>query len=408
MIFSAMTVVFASKSRAQAPVALISDVSQSQTAFALDLYARLNKGGENLFFSPYSIYTALAMTYGGASGETAGQMAKALHSDASQAELATALGPEMQALNAGGKKGGYSLSVANALWGQTGADFKKSFLDLVSNVYAAGFQAVDFKTNAEKIRGDINSWVEQKTADKIKNLIGPGVLKAATRLVLVNAVYFKGNWAVQFGKAATKTEAFHVSSGKDVRVPLMNKQANFGYKDAQDFQILSMPYRGGDLSMVAFLPKQNFGLAAFEKSLSAAQMAGWLKGLIPRQVNVYFPKFKMTEQFSLGDQLKSMGMTDAFDGKTADFSGMNGKKAPDKDSLSISAVIHKAFVDVNEQGTEAAAATAVTMMGAMASIGRPISPPIFRADHPFLFMIRDNRSGAVLFLGRMANPTSSN
>jgi len=385
-------------------------VVEGNNRFALALYAKLREQRGNLFFSPYSISAALAMTYAGARGETEAQMAKVLHFPTVLAEKGppssaerkvcdqerfhSAFGAIIKDLNAKGEKGNYELSVANALWGQKGYGFLAEFLELIEAKYGGKLNEVDFITATEAARRTINIWVEKETKDKIKNLIQKGVLTPLTRLVLTNAIYFKGNWARQFKKKNTKEAAFTLLNGEKVDSPMMNQTADFKYMQARYFQALELPYIDEELSMIIFLPKKFDGLRDFEKTLTTENLSKWLARLRKRKVVVSVPKFKETCQFRLADVLKSMGMTDAFLGK-ADFSGMNGKR-----DLFISAVIHKAFVDVNEEGTEAAAATAVVGVTAV----RPEEIPVFRADHPFLFLIRDNDSGSILFIGRMMNP----
>lgn len=386
-------------------------VVEGNNAFAVELYAKIRAQEGNLFLSPYSISAALAMTSAGARGETETQMAKVLHFPAVLVEeespslagqrvrdrerFHSAFGAIIKDLNARGEKGSYELSVANALWGQKGYGLLAEFLELVKSNYGGGFNEVDFVTAAESARKTINAWVETETRNKIKNLIGRGVLTPLTRLVLTNAIYFKGNWAKQFEKDETKDVPFTLLNGEKVDSPMMNQTAEFGYMETEDFQGLELPYVDNELSMIVLLPKETDGLGRLEKALTADNLSQWLAGLHKRKVIVSVPKFKMTSQFSLADVLESMGMTDAFSTK-ADFSGINGKR-----DLLISAVIHKAFVDVNEEGTEAAAATGVVV--GLASAG-PEEIPVFRADHPFLFLIRDNDSGSILFIGRMMNP----
>jgi serpin B len=375
-------------------------VVEGNNRFAVELYAKLREQEGNLFFSPYSISAALAMTYAGARGETEAQMAKVLHFPSQtvggQERFHPAFGAIIKDLNARGEKGKYELIVANALWGQKGYGFLKEFLQLVESDYDGQLNDVDFISDTESARKTINAWVEKKTKDKIKDLITPGVLDQLTRLVLTNAIYFKGNWASQFKKERTEDAPFTLVGGEKVDTPMMNQTEQFGFMETEDFQGLEMPYVNNELSMIIFLPKRTDGLAEFEKKLTAENLSQWLARLRKREVIVSVPKFKMTSQFSLADVLKQMGMTDAFSSEAADFSGINGKKC-----LFISAVIHKAFVEVNEEGTEAAAATAVVTR--TTAIG-PKETPVFRADHPFLFLIRDNDSGSMLFIGRMMNP----
>lgn len=369
-------------------------VVKGNNAFALDLYNRLGRKDGNLFFSPYSISTALAMTYAGARNDTADEMAKALHFTLDQDRLHPAFAALTRQESPGGKnkKRGYQLRVANALWGQTGYDFKAEFVKLTKDSYGAGLEEVDFKGATEEARKKINRWVEERTDDKIQKLFKEGVLNRDTRLVLANAIYFKGDWATKFRMDRTFAQPFNASSEKKVRVPMMHETAEFGYLEEPDLQVLAMPYSGKDLSMVVLLPKVD-GLADLEKSLTHEKLEGWVGKLRDRKVEVAFPKFKMTSEFSLASDLSALGMKKAFTA-SADFSGMNGRT-----DLFIHAVVHKAFVEVNEEGTEAAAATGV-------AISKSAAPehPVFRADRPFLFLIRDNRSGSILFLGRVANP----
>jgi serpin B len=294
---------------------------------------------------------------------------------------------------------GYKLRMANALWAQQGYTFLDDYLKLTKSDYGAGFKQVDFKDAPETARLTINQWVEQQTDDKIKDLLQPGVLSSRTKLVLTNAIYFKGDWQTQFDKAQTRDEDFHLSATQNVNAPMMHREAGFNYFDGGTLQILEIPYKSAELSMIVLLPKEVGGMFALEQSLTTPNTRQWLGQLRPiPKVVLTLPKFKMTRQFELQGTLGSMGMTLAFDAH-ADFSGMTGNR-----DFFISAVIHKAYIDVNEEGTEAAAATAVVMRSMMARMQQP-APPVFRADHPFIFLIRDNRSGGILFMGRVADPT---
>lgn len=377
-------------------------VVQGNNEFALKLYAGLRAQEGNLFLSPYSISTALAMTYAGARGRTEAQMAEVLHFPTARgeapldpAQFHLAFGAIINDLNQRAEKADFQLSVANALWGQKGYAFLAEFLELVEARYEGKLTEVDFVRATEQARTTINGWVEEKTNDKIKELIQPGVLDQMTRLVLTNAIYFKGNWAKQFEEDRTSEAPFTLAGGEKVDAAMMNQSGDFPYMEAEDFQALELPYVNDELSMIVLLPKKTDGLAEFEKRLTAEDLGKWLAKLRKREVVVSLPKFEMTRQFSLASVLKSMGMTDAFS-RGADFSGMSGSR-----DLFISAVIHKAYVDVNEEGTEAAAATAVTVK--LTSV-LPDRRVVFRADHPFLFLIRDNKSGSILFIGRVMNP----
>jgi serpin B len=375
----------------------VAAVVKGDNQFAFDLYGQLRDREGNLFFSPNSISTALAMTYAGARGDTAKEMAQALHFTLPPDELHPAFAALLKELNGEGQKRGYQLSVANALWGQKGEGFKDDFLKLTKDNYGAGLRQVDFAGNSEAARQEINAWVEKQTQDKIKDLLKPGVLSPLTRLVLTNAIYFKGDWTSPFKKDLTRDEAFDDGGGAKAKVPMMHQTARFKYHDAETLQVLEMPYAGKELSMVVLLPKKVGGLADLEKSLTADKLAGWLGQARNEDVIVSLPKFKTTAELSLKPTLEALGMKKAFQMTGADFSGMNGKK----DDLYITAVVHKAYVDVNEEGTEAAGATGV-VIGVRAV---PAQKPEFRADHPFVFLIRDTRTGSVLFLGRLVNPT---
>jgi serpin B len=397
-------VIHAAAGAAQTSASATSDkmaIVEGNNAFAIALYGQLRSQDGNLFFSPESISTALAMTYAGARGDTASEMAKTLHFTLPPERLHPAMGALLSDLNAAHK--GYQLRVADSLWAQQNYVFLPDFLKLTRSDYGAGFNQVDFKGATEAARLTINQWVEQKTDNKIKELLQPGVLDSLTKMVLTNAIYFKGDWRTAFPKADTEDEDFHLSAARNVKAPLMHLSEGFDYFDGGTFQALAIPYKSGDLSMIVFLPKEIGGLPALEESLTASHMKQWLNQLhwVPKVI-LTLPKFKMTQQFGLAGTLGAMGMPRAFNPGNADFSGMTGNR-----DLYISAVIHKAFIDVDEKGTEAAAATAVVMRGptAMPPRFQLPPPPVFRADHPFVFLIRDNRSGGILFMGRVTDPT---
>jgi serpin B len=372
-------------------------VVEGNNTFAVGLYSQLRKQDGNLFFSPESISTAFAMAYAGARGATASEMANTLHFTVPPERLHPAMGQLLENLNAAHQ--GYQLHVADALWAEKDYTFLEDFLKLTASDYGAGFNRVDFKGAPESVRSTINQWVEQKTENKIKDLLPSGAVSSATRLVLTNAIYFKGDWQTQFDKASTKEEDFHLSQAQTTKAPLMHLQGRFNYFGGGTFQVLDIPYKSRELSMIVFLPDDANGLSLLEQSFTAANVQKWLSQLQPlAKVILTLPKFKMTQQFELGGALSAMGMSQAFDRNAADFSGMTGKR-----DLWISAAIHKAFIDVNEEGTEAAAATGIVMRS-MAMV-REQPPIIFRADHPFLFLIRDNRSGGILFMGRVTDPT---
>lgn len=389
---------------AQTPPAANPDQAQAvkgSNAFAVDLYGRLSAQPGNLFFSPESISTAFAMTYAGAHGQTAAEMAHVFHFTLPPERLHPAIGALLAGMNAPHQ--GYSLSVADALWAEKDENFLPAYLKLVETNYGAGFHPVDFKTAPDSVRATINQWVEKQTNNKIQNLLGPGTVTPLSRLILTNAIYFKAAWADQFNKSATENKDFHLSASRTIQAPTMYNSGGYYYLKGPSFQALLLPYEKDEISMLILLPDSVDGLPALERSLTAENLEKWSTALsYQHEVIVYLPSFKITQQFELNSTLESLGMTTAFDANSADFSAMTGDK-----SLHISAAIHKAYIDVDENGTEAAAATAVIVAMATAMPSRiPPPPPIyFTVDHPFLFLIRDNASGAILFMGRVTDPT---
>jgi len=373
-------------------------VVQGNTSFALDLYAELRKIEGNLFFSPYSITTALAMTYAGARENTAKQMAQTLHFTFDQAQLHPIFA-EIEAKIRSVQQGDNQLNIANALWPQEKYPFLEEFYSLLKECYDVSITPVDYKGDTESARKTINAWVEEKTQDKIKELIKKGILDPLTRLVLVNAIYFKGTWASQFEKHLTRNHPFWLATEESIEVPMMTQTQQFGYYENNKFQMLGLPYVGNKLSMILLLPLKVDGLAELEKTLTMANLQRWIARLFEMEVEVILPKFQLNSQFRLDEALKSLGMVDAFDERRANFAGMDGNEA----WLYIGAVVHQAFVKVDEEGTEAAAATAVVMKAK--SIPPPT--PTFRADHPFIFLIRDNDTESIQFMGRVANPDAT-
>jgi serpin B len=371
-------------------------VAEDNNRFAFDLYARLRTGqSDNLFCSPGSLSTALAMTYAGARGQTAEQMAQVLHFRLPHEKLHPAFGDLRRSWDVKGKERGIHLSVANRLWGQEGFHFQPGFLAATREHYGAELAQVDFARQTEQSRQRINAWVEEQTQRKIQDLIPPGVLDTLSRLVLTNAIYLKGEWSERFRKEATQAAPFHISARQQTEVPLMHRQDDFRYWAGDGLKALELPYGKGDVAMLVLLPDEVEGLSALEARLTTENLARWQSGLRKQEVRVYLPRFKLTSQFQLAGTLKAMGMTRAFTPGEADLSGMSSEA-----ELYLSAVIHQAFVDVNEEGTEAAAATGIAVK-AVAAIAEPAE---FRADHPFVFLIWDNRTGSILFLGRLVNP----
>jgi serpin B len=378
-------------------------VIQANNQFALDLYSRLaseaGTAGGNMFFSPWSISSALAITYEGARGTTADEIQEVFHFPADDATRRTGFYELSTGLNRGGS--GYTLRTANALWAEKTYSFLPAFISTARNSYSAYVTNLDFIGNPEASRTTINQWVAGQTENRIKDLLPPGSIDPLTRLVITNAIYFKGTWDKQFDKENTVEDTFRVSPSQTVPVQMMRKtdeDAKYWYAETDTLQVLGMPYAHKDgkaLSMLVLLPKDG-NLQAAEQSLTAQELAELQQALVYKRVMVYFPRFRLETDYCLSDTLKEMGMPTAFTGG-ADFSGMDGTGG-----LWIDDVFHKAFVDVNEEGTEAAAATAVAMTLAYESSFEPI--PVFRADHPFIFLIQDDDTGNILFIGRVVNP----
>ncbi len=375
----------------------IDTLVMGNTEFAINLFGKIKGKEGNLFLSPYSISTVLAMTYAGARGNTAKQMAKALCFNLDQQQLHPAFAKIEHNINRTAEATGIMIWVANSLWPHEKYPFLKNYLNLIRDNYKATITPVNYRKDTEKIRKQINEWVEKRTGEKIKDLIQPGHLNALTRLTLVNAIYFKGKWLFQFDKERTKDAPFWITHEKSVDVPTMYIKAKFGYDERDSLQILELPYKGRKISMFIILPLEKDGLDRVQNNLTAEKLTEWTKHTSTKEVKVYLPKFKITSEFDLPEILKAMGMKNAFIKGKANFSGMDGKKK----WLYISDAIHKAFVDVNEEGTEAAAATAVMMR----ALAMPEPPPVVKADHPFLFVIRENSEMNILFIGRIVDPS---
>ena len=392
------------KQREIAPAVAASELTElvsGGSAFAFDLYQSLKDQAGNLFYSPYSIALALAMTYAGARGETEHQMAEALHFLLPQARLHptfNALDLELARRGQGarGKDGaGFRLNIVNALWGQQGYAFLTPFLDTLAENYGAGLRLLDFAGAPDLSRLAINSWVSKQTEERIQDLIPPGAIDAMTRLVLTNAIYFNAAWANPFQENRTTDGRFHLLQDAPLTVPMMQQTATFAYGAGPGYQALDLPYDGRELSMLILLPEAG-AFAAFEQTLTAGRVNAILQDLARRRVALTMPKFKFESAFMLNAALTALGMPHAFSNE-ADFSGMDGSH-----SLQISDVIHKAFVAVDEAGTEAAAATAVIMR--MKSMIIEEEPVDFTLDRPFIFFIRDVQTGSILFIGRVLNP----
>ncbi len=390
------------KPRVAAPAVSPTDLStqvDGNNAFAFDLYQTLRSTDGNLFYSPYSISLALAMTYAGARGDTEKQMSDALNFLLAQDRLHPALNSLDLALSSRGQgaKGkdekGFRLHIVNAIWGQAGYSFLPEFLDILAENYGAGLRIVDFVKAPEPSRLTINQWVSDQTEERIKDLIPQGAISDLTRLVLTNAIYFNAAWQYPFNKSATSDGDFYLADGRQITTPVMRQTGRFGYVSGDGYQAVELPYDGRELSMVILLPGGD-KFASFEAALSSQMVAGIVKDIAYREVNLSMPKFEYESSLGLKKALADLGMSVAFTPE-ADFSGMDGRR-----DLCIHDVVHKAFVAVDETGTEAAAATAV-IVGVTSMPAEPIKVKI---DRPFIFLIRDIKTGTVLFVGRVVNP----
>jgi serpin B len=398
---------------ASAPIT-VGEIAEANNAFAYELYGELASGSPgNIFFSPSSIHTALSMAYAGARGETAEEMAGVLKFRIKPDRIAPAFGAFCEILNnprmvlvpedTNGRitmkmEPAYQLRIANALWTQVDYPFLATYIDEVRDHFDAELTSLDFKRDAESSRLRINRWVENKTEEKILDLIPPEAIQPETRMVLTNAIYFMSNWENEFNEHFTKERPFTLLDGSEVECAQMQRHGRFGYMETADFQAISLPYKGNDLDMIVLLPVRTDGLPELERKCVVDSVSDWLGRLESHDVKVTLPKFEFSQEVELGDVLKKLGMKLAFTWPGADFSAMDGTR-----ELVISLVLHKAFVAVDEEGTEAAAATAVVMMCGAAP-AKPAPFKVFTADHPFLFMIRHCDTGAVLFMGRIVNP----
>jgi len=389
----------------------ISILVDGNTEFTFDLYRELKDSEGNFFFSPYSISTALAMTYAGARGETEQQMADTLYFTLPQERLhaafsvlensikergraiTTVLSPEGETIQE--EVDGFRLNIANALWGQKDYSFLQDFLDLLQAYYGSGLNTLDFINQPEESRLAINQWASDQTEGRIKDIIPPGVIDALTRLVLANAIYFNAHWQHQFSESATHDGVFHLLDDSSVTVPMMHQEEQFDYAEGDNYQAIRLPYLGNEFAMTVLLPVEG-QFEDFDNSLDAQILKDITSKFESQRVALTLPRFQFESSFQLNQALSDMGMPNAFSGG-ADFSGMTGNT-----DLFIGSVLHKSFVAVDEEGTEAAAVTAVIMV-----LSAP--PPAtfnFTADRPFIFLIQDIETESILFMGRVLNPAA--
>jgi len=393
------------KARDTSPQVSSSDLEalvDGNSQFAFVLYQQLKAQSDgNFFYSPYSLSLALAMAYAGARGDTETQMADALHFTLSQDALHAAFNYLALELASRGQSSssttdgdeGFQLSVVNDAWGQKNFKFLSSYLDTLAENYGAGLRIVDFINNAEAARQAINKYIEDQTQGKIKDLIPQGAVGELTRLVLTNAIYFKAAWESTFSKDITSAGAFNLLDGSQVSISMMHQMHFFNYAEGAGYQAVELPYDDGQLSMVVLLPASGqFG--AFQDALSAQKVDAIISSMTDRNVQLSMPKFQFDSSFGLKQALAELGMPVAFS-DFADFSGMTGSEG-----LLITDVVHKAFVSVDEAGTEAAAASAVIV----GLTGMPSDTVTLSLDRPFIFLIRDIQTGTILFVGRVMNP----
>jgi len=378
------------------PLEDLTALVQGNNDFAFNLYQKIRDASGNMFFSPYSISSALVMAYAGARGETEQQMADALHFSLPQDRLHSAFNA-LDLTLVGEESENFKLNIANSSWGQFGYPFRSEYLDILAKNYGAGMWLVDFMRDPEGARLKINDWVSDKTENKIENILPPGSIYEYTRLVLANAIYFNAQWRFLFPESQTENGKFTLLDGGQVDVEMMSQAETFRYAAGEGYQVVELPYVNQDVSMLIILPTlENFG--EFERTLDAGRVGEMVQNLESKYVALKMPKFGFEASLSLNDKLSEMRMTAAFNPQEADFSGITGDR-----SLHIDAVLHKAFISVKENGTEAAAATVVVV----GTTGIPPEPSVeVSIDHPFIFMIRHNNTGSILFLGRVLDPTA--
>ena len=380
--------------------------AEDNNEVALALFGKSLDERGNLFFSPFSVRTVLGMMCVGARGETAAQMTNVLRLSSSSETNDYGLADLIQRLNSSGG-GKYEVAVALSVWAQCGDPLRAEFIAMLEGFYRGSMNHVDFRDGAEAASAAINRWVEEHTRQNIRGMVSSADLRPDTGLILVNAVYFKGLWERPFQTAATLNEPFYLERGGQVGARLMHQESEIRYLQADGFQVVDLDYQGGDMSMLILLPQEIDGLHDLEGRLSATILRDSVSKMERRKVKVALPKFRMTwSAADLKSWLSALGMPLAFARSLADFSGINGCEPPHANALFISTIFQKAFVNVNEEGTEATAATLAVFLRGMPDRDPP-PVPIFRADHPFLFAIRDRYSDSILFFGRMSDPTKA-
>ena len=367
------------------------DIATANNAFAFDMYSMIKSDVENVFFSPYSIFTAMAICYDGAEGSTKEQISNVFYYPLSKPVLEGSAKEMIDTINS--DNDAYDLETANALWVLEEYPLNEQYVFNAENYYDGMITPLDFTRQPEESRLIINSWVEKKTNDKIKDLLAEGIIDENTRLVITNAVYFNGTWLQEFEEAGTRKKVFYLSDGQEKKVDTMYAIETYNYGKDENAQILELPYKGDDISMYIILPSKN-NIEEFENDLTLGYYNELKDKLYSDEVKILLPKFTFEARAKLNEPLQDMGIVDAFDSGMADFSGISAS-----DGLFISEVIHQAYIGVNEKGTEAAAATVIAMEDSL-----PYYKYEFTADHPFMFFIEDKRTGCILFMGKVENP----
>jgi len=388
----AAEVVKSDKARITSPQVTPADLEQlisGNSTFALELYQQLKREDDNLFYSPYSISLMLAMAYAGANGETKSQMADALDFTLPDEALHLAMNYLSLELAKRSSSDKFRLSIVNDTWGQRDYKFLDPFLDTLAQNYGAGLRVLDFINDPEAARKVINDYIYEQTQELIKDLIPEGSINTYTRLVLTNAIYFKAEWQYKFNKEETRDGTFNLLDGSHVNASMMNQRRTWGYSEGDSWQAIELPYLGGQMAMDIILPEQ---FEEFESSLNAQKIDEIIGAMVQDDIQLALPKFNFGSDFSLKQALSALGMPIAFDELRADFSGIT-----DVENLHIQDAVHKAYVAVDEEGTEAAAAGAVI-------VGTTSLPKMFTVDRPFIFLIRDVQTGTMLFIGRVMNP----
>jgi serpin B len=381
----------------------ISTLSNGNQIFAVELFQAVSKANENLFLSPYSISLSLAMAGSGARGQTQSEIDQVLHLQLPQEMIPAAFNALNQSLAVGtsptnsdsGQGEKFKLKIAAATWGQKGFQIRPAYLDLLHTYYGADLQSVDFKANPELARSAMNQWTSQSTQGKIKDMIAPGAIAPDTRMIITNAIYFQSAWLNPFDKNGTHDQTFTTSTGETITVPMMQQEAYFGYAKGSGWQAVELPYANDSFVMDLILPDQG-QFQSFEQSLDAPLIDAITQKMDPSTVNISLPRFQINSGLALNHTLNQLGITQAFDLSNADFTGISAQEG-----LYLGNVLHRAYIQVDENGTEAAAASGISMP---VTGGEPSIPVQVVFDHPFLFLVREKNTGTILFLGKMAKP----